>query len=386
MLRVLAAAAFLLTFQSQLFAPLIPAFRREFLLDAQSAGSLVTLYMVSYGISTLFYGPISDRVGRRSVILVLLAGEVGIMALSACVQTFEQLRWMRIASGLCSGGVIPLILALIGDLFAFRQRGRALGLIFSACAGGSAFGSTCGALLNPSLGWRGELWVLAAANAFVLAVAFCLRHHLPAAAPRRAAAPPWPKATRDVLAGYIDLVTSARGARTYAYVFCNGFFHYGIYTWLSTYFIERYGLDDRGIGWALLGYGVMGMFLAPSIGSFVDTYGRARVIPAAFSLAAFCAALLALPLPVVAAGVIVTFLSFSYDLAYPPLVGIVTTLSPKRRGEAVGLNALMLFAGFGAGSLVFGRLMQLGAGTALTCFAVVQLSLAIAARPLFRSE
>lgn len=387
MLRVLAVAAFLLTFQSQLFAPLIPAFRREFLLDADQVGWLVPLYMIPYGVSTLFYGPISDRIGRRRVILALLAGEVCVMGLTACVQTFNQLQWMRLASGLCSGGVIPLVLALIGDLFPFRKRGRALGLIFSACAGGSAFGSTCGALLNPSLGWRGELWLLAGANACVLCVAYRLRAHLPS--PQRAdvaALPPWSQTLRHIFAGYRSLILSARGIRTYVYVFCNGLFHYGIYAWLGTYFAERYALDDRGIGWALLGYGVMGMVLAPAIGRFVDTYGRARVIPAAFALAGTCAGLLALPLPLVAAAAVVTLLSFAYDLAYPPLVGIVTALSPERRGEAVGLNALMLFAGFGAGSVMFGRLMHLGLGTALGCFAAIQLSLALAAKSLFRNE
>lgn len=256
----------------------------------------------------------------------------------------------------------------------------------SACAGGTAFGSTCGALFNLSLGWRGELWCLACANALVLGIVFYWRHLLPEA-PSADGRPDWSWAgLGGIFAAYGELLVMPRARRTYLYVFCNGLFHYGIYAWLSTYLTERYRLDDRGIGWALLGYGVMGMLFGPAIGRFADRYGRARLIPAAFGLAAVCAAVLALPVPLYVAAVAITLLSFGYDLAYSPLVGIVTALAPERRGLAFGINTLMLFCGFGAGTVVFAQVMVLGLAAALSCFAVFQLALAIAALRLFEHE
>ena len=63
-LHVMAAASFLVFFQAYLVAPLIPSLATEFHASPAFLGLLVPAYMLPYGISTLFYGPISDRFGR----------------------------------------------------------------------------------------------------------------------------------------------------------------------------------------------------------------------------------------------------------------------------------------------------------------------------------
>lgn len=55
-------------------------------------------------------------------------------------------------------------------------------------------------------------------------------------------------------------------------------------------------------------------------------------------------------------------------------------------GQAMGLNVFILFTGFGIGSLLFGRALQLGFGFALGIFAVVQFAAGILAVFLFRRE
>lgn len=374
----LALAAMLLTFQSQLFAPLFPAFMREFGVSADTVGTLVPLYMVCYGLSSLIYGPLSDAIGRRRVILILLLGEITVMALTAGVSTFTQLKWLRAASGLCSGGIIPIILALVGDRFPFHRRGRIIGWIFSACSAGTALGSSLGVLLNTYVGWRIECAGLAAANVCVAWWVFRLMGD----APRPVAATPnvenlslW-----RLVGRYAALLCMPRALLTYLYVFTNAVFHYGLYAWLGLYFSRVFALEDRGIGLALIGYGVMGMFLGPSIGRMADRYGRHWMLTVAFGLAALCALALAFPQPLWLAAVVVTLLSFSYDLSYPPLVGIVTNLAPKWRGQAMGLNTLVLYCGFGLGSDWFQRLITAqGLTQAFFIFAAGQFMMTIGA-------
>src|SRR4051812_19429579 len=72
-LRVFAAASFLIFFHAFLFAPLIPSLSKEFGASTQALGWLVPAYMLPYGLSTLVYGPISDRMGRGGVLLTMLA-------------------------------------------------------------------------------------------------------------------------------------------------------------------------------------------------------------------------------------------------------------------------------------------------------------------------
>ena len=110
-LRVMAAAAFLIFFQSYLVAPLIPALSREFRASAQVVGLLVPAYLLPYGFSTLFYGPLSDRVGRRPIMLGLLAMIVLATAGAATARSIGQLMAWRIGGGTAAGGIIPIALA-----------------------------------------------------------------------------------------------------------------------------------------------------------------------------------------------------------------------------------------------------------------------------------
>lgn len=137
-------------------------------------GLIVPTYMIPYGIATLAFGLWSDRVGRRRLMLASLAAMVLLTALTVTAQTIEQLLAWRLATGLGAAGVVPLALALIGDEFPFERRGRPLGWLFAAMAGGMAFG----VLSEPVLGWRGLFLVVGGSAAILLALLLPYRHRL----------------------------------------------------------------------------------------------------------------------------------------------------------------------------------------------------------------
>lgn len=149
LLRILSAEAFLVSFRAYLVAPLVPALLLEFHASVTQMGFLVPAYMLLYGISTLFYGPLSDRVGRRPVILCLLGMAAATIAGVATAHTIHQLLVWRVAAGIASGGIVPVGLALLGDLFPCCEHGRPIGWMVGFMAGGMAMGSTADAFLNP---------------------------------------------------------------------------------------------------------------------------------------------------------------------------------------------------------------------------------------------
>jgi predicted MFS family arabinose efflux permease len=177
----------------------------------------------------------------------------------------------------------------------------------------------------------------------------------------------------------------ARARRTYVYVLFNAVFHAGIYTWLGLYFARHYSLGEVGIGLALLGYGIPGFALGPTVGRVADRRGRARLIPLGLLVAALAAGLLALRLPVGLAALAVGVLSLGYDLTQPLLAGIVTDLSANR-GQAMALNVFTLFVGLGTGSLIFQGLLPLGFSTALTIFAAAAVAAAAIGLNAFAGE
>lgn len=327
LLWVLSAATFLIFFQAYMVAPLIPRLSTMFLVSGQTIGLIVPAYMIPYGVSTLFYGLLSDRPGRRRIMLASLLAFVILTALTATAQSAAQLILWRLLTGLGASGVVPLALALIGHLFPYEERGRPLGWLFGAMAGGMACGSTFGALLEPFIGWRGIFLGVSILSAGVLGLLWPSQRLL-------GDAPPAPTGTvRELFLAYRSLLGSGRGRRTYTYVLLNAIFHSGVFTWLGLYFAQRYGLGEMGIGLAILGYGIPGFLLGPPIGRAADRWGRRWLIPAGLGIAAIAAAMLIGDIPLMAAALAVTLLSLGYDMTQPLLAGMVTTLGgPQRAG------------------------------------------------------
>jgi predicted MFS family arabinose efflux permease len=377
-LRVMSAASFLIMFQAYLIAPLIPALALQFHATAQRVGLLVPAYLLPYGCSTLFYGPLSDRIGRKPVLLGMLGMLIVATFGAAGTTTLPALMAWRIAAGLASGGIIPITLALLGDLFPYQERGRAIGWIFGAIAGGMAFGSTLGAILNPIIGWRAELAGIGVAEAVTFGFAWRHRAFLQG---RTSSHPPGILAA---MRGYLTILQNPRGRRGYFLIFFNAVFQSGVFAWLGVYFSRRYSLGDRGIGLALLGYGIPGMLLGPLIGRIADRFGRSIIIPAGLLISAITGALLAPRIPLEAAALFVTALSLGFDMSHPLLAGIITTLDPVRRGQAMGLNAFFLFTGFGLGAVLFQLLLTPTLSAPLLVFAAMEAAIAIIAGVVLR--
>jgi predicted MFS family arabinose efflux permease len=382
LLRILAFATFVIFFQAYMVAPIVPFFSKLFGARLQTVGLIVPAYLVPYGVSTLFYGPLADRSGLRRVMLTSLTAFSLLSTLTALSGSISQLTFWRLLTGFGAGGVVPIALALVGSLYPYAERGRPLGWLFSAMAGGMAFGSPLGVLLIPLVGWRGLFLIVGAAGLLVLAL---VARYVPRPVVSSSVASS-KVSVGESFDGYKSLLKSSRGLRTYGYVFINSMFHSGLFTWISVYFVQRFHLGPVGIGLALLGYGVPGFLFGPLIGRAADRIGRSRLLPVGLLLSASSAAVLIVGFPVSLAPLVMMALSLGYDMTQPLLGGIVTSLAGNRPGQAMGLNVFILFVGFGLGSLIFGELMRSGFDVALAAFGAVECVAAVLSIRLFRFE
>ncbi len=139
-------------------------------------------YLLTSTTTVPMYGKLADLLGRRrvftaGVVLFLLGAALSGMATSA-----TQLILFRALQGLGAGGVMPVAVTLVGDIYTMEERGRMQGLFSGVWAVSSLAGPAAGGLLTDLLSWR---WVFYMNIPFGLVSVFMLRLFLQEEAPRR---------------------------------------------------------------------------------------------------------------------------------------------------------------------------------------------------------
>ncbi|WP_161557367.1 MFS transporter [Acidisarcina polymorpha] len=371
--------AFTIFYVNYMVAPLIPAFLREFSAPTDQLSWLLAGYLVVYGISTLVFGALSDWWGRAPVLVVLLCFAATTIFMVSFAGSWHTLVVARVLSGAGCGGIVTIGLATVGDRYPYAVQGRPMGRMFGAIAGGIGFGSTLGPILNPIFGWRNEFRVLASVCCLG-AVLICKDVRSSIRVHRR------PISLGRVLREYFAILDTPRGGRTVMFIFCNGAFHGGIFAWLGLLLTRRYHLHDTGIGLALAGYGLPGIFLGTTIGGWGDSYGRRYVVPFGFLWAAACAFLLLPHSPRFIVALVITALSLGFDATHPLMSSITTSLDPQHRGQITGFATFANFLGMGTGALFFQHLIVFSFNIAIATFASIQTVLGLTALYGFRGE
>jgi len=177
---VFAVCAFASGFALRTIDPLVIPIAHHFAVTPSTAALLSTVYALPYALAQPFLGPLGDRFGKARCIQVCIALLALALLLGAIAPTFELLMAMRIAAGIFAGGLIPLVLAGLGDAYDMSERQVMIGRMLVAIITGQMLGSTVAGLANDAFGWRSGLAVAAASA--VLAAALAWERELPPAA------------------------------------------------------------------------------------------------------------------------------------------------------------------------------------------------------------
>ncbi len=354
-LRVL-IALWLLVFASSaqvlIIAPILPRIGEELTIDESLLGTLITAYTVAQAIFALIIGPISDRIGRRPVLLLGTAAMLIALLLHALPDDYLSMVAVRALAGAAGGLLTGAAVSYIGDYFPYRRRGWASGWVMSGFAFGQILAIPAGTLLAAAYGFRAPflLFALPMVASFLLIIGGV----------------PQPAVTREVSPGgllvalgtYVEMLrTPAIAAASLAFglmfMAMAGFLLY-MPTWLEA---ELSATPGDVAAMFLVG-GVASVLAGPRMGKLSDRVGRRPMIIAS------CLGMAGL-LPVL------PWLITEVWIAYPafflimvllamrlaPMQALLTGLTPSsRRGSLLSITVACGQLGSGAGGAVAGLL------------------------------
>ncbi|SLN32050.1 multidrug effflux MFS transporter [Oceanibacterium hippocampi] len=254
-----------------IIVPSMPGMAREFDVDFETIQFTLTFYLIGVAFGQLIYGPLSDRFGRRPLILI---GAALFTAASLVTAFADSANWVIVgrivqALGACSGMVLTR--AIVRDIYSRERSASMLGYIMMAMAVAPATAPAIGGYIDAWVGWRAS-FVLVGGLGLVVFVA-CLTQLSETNLKRNE--------TLDLLGQFRSFGKLLRSPAYVGYTGCAAFTVGAFFAFLSTgpyYIIEVLGAgsEQYGIWFIIISVGYIAGNLV--VGRFSVRYGGDRVV------------------------------------------------------------------------------------------------------------
>ncbi len=255
-----------------IISPILPNISLELGIAEAKLSLLVTAYAVLLGICALITGPISDKVGRRSILLIGCSALSVTLLLHGFANSFWSLLIIRSLAGAAGGMLSGAAVSYVGDYFPYERRGWANGWVMSGVAAGQILGIPMGKFLAGLFGFRLPFVIFGVTMAF--AVIFIWRF-VPQPDVVRSSEPLTIK--RSIRNYWLLLQESQIIASAAAYTLM--FASIGLYlVFLPTWLEREVGLANNDIVFLFLMGGVLNVITGPMAGKITDRAGRKPII------------------------------------------------------------------------------------------------------------
>lgn len=352
-LAILLAAVFVVSLGYGVVLPVLPFVLADALGEAESTliawhtGMLTGVYMLALFLFAPLWGYISDRIGRRTVILIGLAGFAAAMLWFALARSLVFIYGARAFAGVFAVAVLPVVLAWVSDTATSRTRARAFAWLSAASALGFMFG--------PALsGWLASVKIVAQDTSFAL----------PFYATAVLSGAVWLAAYRFLPEANTSLCVRDRDtersvpslmwllALSLLAMFGLGSFEVGL-TLLGQQVLN---LQPREIGWAFVECSLV-MILAQIfvLAPLIQRFGSSLLAPAFLAMAIGIALLpYAVSFPVLLTGV--GLIAAASGVLIPALTYLISIAAGSAPGAAIGKQTSAGSLGYAVGSAAVGWL------------------------------
>ncbi len=147
-LAILFAVLFLVMMGFSILFPVLPHYARQVGATETQWGWIVAAYSFMQFVFSPYWGSLSDRVGRKRVLLAGLAGYVATFLALAFARTLGAVFIVRALSGALTAATLPTAMAYVGDNTSNEDRAKGMGVLGAAMGLGVIFGPMIGAFLS----------------------------------------------------------------------------------------------------------------------------------------------------------------------------------------------------------------------------------------------
>lgn len=353
-LYILTFVLFVVMLGYGIVVPILPFYIKSMGAGGMELGLLVASYAITRLIFSPIWGSLSDRIGRKPVLIIGILGYAITMVWFGLATQLWMLFAARILSGILSSATAPTTMAYIGDSTTEKQRGGGMGLLGAAGAIGTILGPAFGGFLGEeTLSMPFFVAAGLAALSLLLALRF-LPESLPAderVQPEKAKTVAnlrvWTQAVHAPLGGLLLLtLISTCGLMIYANVF-------GLYA------LERFQYGTAEVGMILIVLGLVSALAQGLLaGPLTERLGDETVIKAGLLATGLSYGLMLLANDTLTILLTTAFFGLVVSLQMPALSSLTSRRANVPQGIAMGLSNSFVSLGRIAGPLVGGAVFD----------------------------
>ena len=364
--------------QTILITPILPIIGEELGMGPGPLGWLVSLYSWVLAAAAVVMGPVSDRIGRRRVLLLGSGWLAAALALHGLADSYGMLLAARVLAGAGGGMLSGAAVSYVGDAFPYARRGWATGWVMSGVPFGLVLGVPMGRMLAVASGYKLPFLVFAG----VMAAAFVL---ILTVVPQPDIERSETLTLRGALRQYGALLR-LRDAQVASLLYFLMYLSLGLLLfylpyWLTEQFpdltvrvfgepLVLLGLPVDFIASLFLVGGVASVLVSPRAGALSDTIGRKPLILAS------CVGLVVVSVAMTyvvrerwSAYAVYLAIMTLFAMRMSPLQALMTAIVPERvRGSFLSMAIAVGQVGTGIGATLAGALYE-GAGYRAATFA-----------------
>lgn len=335
--------------------PLISVFSTSFNVSANEAAWTSTIFCVFFAMGCLVYGPLSDRYGRKKIILI---GMGLLTVVSPAVGLFDNIGWiiaLRAVQGLVAATFSPVALAYIMEMFPDTRKLTATGFLVTGFLMAGIIGQVISSFINQYLSWN-YIFDIMGIGYFI--TVFLVMAFLPYDDIKR------PKTSVLKAINKMGSLFKIKSlVLTYAVDIMLLMSMMCMYTALGYYLSgPQFGLNTQEILY-VRAVGIIGILFASTSGVLAKKFHFFNILIAGLIIAAISLIILGLVSNVILLTVLSVIFVAGIAVATPNVIELIGQLGGNARGSALSIHTVILFIGAGIGPIIATNLLTTGIGS-----------------------